>query len=170
MKVLRIHAPGTDARLADSLTAAIESFNRSLDIRLRFLAIEIDEDVLVLESPEQAQERVGDAVVAHGASACVVLGGGVVALAAATAAARARCVVLRVGAGERDADDAETSRALDRIAAIRLAHSPQAAGVLEGEGLTSAVEIVGAPADENVGERIVRVLARVPRTSHTGDG
>ena len=62
MKVLRIHAPETDPRPAAALTDAVRGFNRDLDIRLRFLSVGIEEQVVTVEDSAGAAETVGEAL------------------------------------------------------------------------------------------------------------
>jgi UDP-N-acetylglucosamine 2-epimerase len=179
MKVLRVHAPGTDPVLAGHVTAAVRTFNAELDIRLRFLAIGIEERVLDVQDAAGAAEQVGaalggaqdaseatasgpDGAPAPTTDAVLLLGGGEAAVAAAATAARARVPVVRVGAGARG-EGADAARAVDRLAAVRLAHDDLALQALREEGLGEASETVGAPGDPASGERIVRALSRARR-------
>jgi hypothetical protein len=167
MKVLRVHAPGADPRLGPSIEAAVRAFNGGLDIRLRFLAIGIEEQVTEAPDAATAAETVGGALgtgaSAPGADAVLLLGGGEAAVAAASAAVRARVPVLRVGAGERTGPGADAARAVDRLSAVLLVHAADAAAALRAEDAAAAVEVIGAPDDPAIGERIVRALSRARR-------
>lgn len=164
MKVLRIHAPGIEPGLTDAILSAVDAFNRSVDIRLRFLSIEIDEDVLNVDSPEQAAEAVALAVQDQRPMLCVLLGQGDTALAAASAAVRAGAGLVRVGSGRRDGPAADSARALDRLASVCLVHDDQALAQLEEEGLGARARDIGPATQSQVGERVVREISRARRT------
>ena len=165
MKVLRIHAGETDAVLVGALERAVEAFNRSIDIRLRFLSIEIDERVLEVGSPEDAATAVDAALAEDHPSVCVVLGEGVAAVAAATICARTGAVLVRIGAGRRVGAEADASRAVDRLVEVRLAFDEEDLAVLESEGLGENAQCIGPADGAEAGERIVEVLSRLRRTT-----
>lgn len=168
MRVLRVHAPGTDARVASGIAAAVRAFNAGLDIRLRFLAIGIEESVLEIADAADAAASVSAAIGAATAGArptdvVIVLGHGAASVAAATVAARERVPLVRVGAGDRSGAGADADRAADRLAATRLAHDAAGLSALRDEGLADGAEVVGTPDDPASGERIVRALYRARR-------
>lgn len=158
MRILRIHAPGTDAALAKAIGAAVASFNAELDIRLRFLSIGVDEVVLDVASAESAAASVGRALAAGTADVVVLLGGGEAGLAAAAAVVRAQVPLIRVGAGRRDEDDG-ASRGIDHLATCRFALSAADAAVLAAEGADAAETMTGGATDET-GAAIVRAVTR----------
>ena len=143
MRILRVHGDGTDEVLARSIGSAIASFNAALDIRLRFLAIGVDEVVLDLRGSAadvarggadaaDASERVGRALADDHFDLVVLLGGGTNGLAAATVTVRAQVPLVRVGAGMNTrvgADDplsrskegmSAPDRAIDQLSATHL--------------------------------------------------
>jgi alkyl hydroperoxide reductase subunit AhpF len=168
MRVLRVHAPGTPRGLAERVGRAIVEFNQGLDIRLRFLAIGIEETVIDAESAAAAADGVAAELARRQPDAVVVLGDGPAALAAAACAARAGRAVVRVGAGRRDGALADESRAIDRLAALHLVHGAAAAKALDEEGLTAQRVDVGDAEDAASGERIVRALSRARRAAQGG--
>lgn len=168
MRILRIHAPGTDEGLARALGEAVVAFNRGLDIRLRFLSVGIDEQVVAVEQAAHAAESVGEALRTGGIEMAVLFGDGEAALSAAAAVGRAQSVLVRVGSGVRVGAGADTSRAIDRIAAVRLALGPEAAAALADEGLDPPGENVGAADDPETAGRIVKALSRARRQARGG--
>lgn len=165
MRVLRVHAPGTPRALAERVGRAVSEFNRGLDIRLRFLAIGIDETVLDVSDEAQALEAVAAAAQRLAPDVVVVFGEGPPALAATAAAARTRAVVARAGAGRRDGPEADAARAADRLASLHLVESGEHADALEAEGVPGRRVEVGAADAPDAGERIVRALSRARRGS-----
>ena len=167
MKVVRVHAPGADEAVGRSIESAVRAFNASLDIRLRFLSIGIEERVLRVADAEAAAEQVAAALAASGggpgADVLVLLGGSEAAVAAAAAAARSHVPVLRVGAGERTGRDADAARSVDHMASIAIVHGPACAAALRDEGVAADVEDVGDARGAALGEHIVRVLSRARR-------
>ncbi len=157
MKVLRVQADGVDEPLSAALRQAFQAFNRGLDIRLRFLAIGIDERVLTVGDAASAAERVDGAITEFGAEYMVLDGDGEGALAAATAAARRHVPLVRLRAGRRDGDHADAARAVDRIATILIASNAASVALLADEGLEGHV----APAGEEVGKTVIRMLRRL---------
>jgi len=168
MRVLRVHAPGTSRGLADRVGRAVVDFNRSLDIRLRFLSIGIDETVIDVESAAAASDAVAAAVRASAPDIVIVFGDGPGALAAAACAARGHCVVVRAGAGRREGPAADEARAIDRLAALHLVHGAAAARILEDEAVAGQRVDVGDADDPASGERIVRALSRARRAAQGG--
>lgn len=164
MRVLRVEGPGTDPRIAEAIGAAVVAFNGALDIRLRFLAIGIEETVLAAGEPHAAPEAVARSLSSAPFEAVVLLGDPEVAHACAAAADRAGVPVVRVGAGLRSGGAADASRAVDRIARALVALDDAAAEALRGEGFSPSEEPRGDdPAA--AGERVVRALTRVRRIS-----
>jgi hypothetical protein len=168
MKVLRIHAAGTDPELAASVSSAVDSFNRGIDIRLRFLSIEIDETVVEAPDPESAAAVVGELVRTSRPALCVLLGHGVAALAAGAAAVRVGARLVRVGAGCRQGEGADAERAMDRLASVCLVFDEAAFAALADEGLSDRGRRVGSQREPRVGERIVGELARARRAAQGG--
>jgi hypothetical protein len=168
MKVLRVHAPGTPADLAEIVRRAVVEFNRGLDIRLRFLAIGVDETVLEVADAAGAAESVSAAIKQHAPDVVVVFGDGPAALAAATCAVREGAVLVRAGAGRRQGRGADEARAIDRMSTLLLIHEPADAATLDAEGATGPRVEVGPAADPAAGERIVRALSRARRASPGG--
>lgn len=168
MRVLRIHAAETDEALAATLAEAVEAFNRSVDIRLRFLSIEIDETVVETGDAETAATIVGESIRGSRPSLCLLLGHGDSALAAASAAVRLGVRLVRVGAGRREGAGADAERAVDRLSALCLVHDEAALAVLTGEGLADRGRPIGSPREPRVGERIVGELARARRATQGG--
>jgi UDP-N-acetylglucosamine 2-epimerase len=168
MRVLRVHAPGTDAALAAGVGRAVLDFNRALDIRLRFLAIGVEETVLEVRSAAEASEALAAALKEQAPDAVLLLGDGPAALAAATCTVRERAILVRVGAGRRGGPDADASRAVDRLAALHLVHAESDAAALAGEGSATPLVEVGAVDDAATGEKIVRALSRARRAASTG--
>ncbi len=158
MKILRVHAPGTDAALAKAIGAAVASFNADLDIRLRFLSIGVDEIVLDVATAEDAAASVGRALASGAADVVVLLGGGEAGLAAAAAVVRAQIPLFRIGAGRRGSDGG-ASRGIDHLASCRLALSAADAAVLASEGVDVAETMSGGTTDET-GAAIVRAVTR----------
>lgn len=167
MRVVRVHAPGAEEVLAAAVAEAVRAFNGALDIRLRFLAIGIEETVLAVADAASAAEAVGAALESRegrtGADVVLILGDGDAAVAAATVARRAQVPALRVGAGDRPGPDPGAARAVDRICSVLLARGAEAVRTLREEGVTGEIEDVGEPGDPATGERIVRALARARR-------
>ena len=151
-------------RTAWLIAASVAAFNGSLDIRLRFLAIGIEETVLDLDDRRGAAERVTRVLADGGFSAVVLAGDAVLAQACATAASRAGVPVVRVGAGERAGDGADASRAADRLAQAHVALDAASAASLAAEGIGAAEDVRSGDL-ASVGERVVRALSRVRRLS-----
>ena len=151
MRILRVLTPGADDGVAASVRDAIASFNRGLDIRLRFLSILIEDTELRVEEPESAAELVGAAIEERAPSIVVVQGDEVCALAAATVAARGDRVVAHLGAGTRPECDADTARAIDRVCGLLLPIGDAAYAALLEEGL---------------GDRARRLAAGSPTATH----
>lgn len=168
MRVLRIHAPGTHAGLAAVIGRAVVEFNRSLDIRLRFLSIGIDETVLDVADAAGSAEAVALAIRSGTPDVVVLFGDGAPALAAATIAVRDRAVLVRGGAGRREGPHSDTDRAIDRLATVHLVHGPAEARNLESEGCAAQAIDVGAAGDPAAGERVVRALSRARRSARGG--
>ena len=169
MRVLRIHAPNTDPALAGSVCAAVTGFNAGLDIRLRFLSIVIEEQVLEVSGAADAAETVSASVHSTPPDVVVLMGEGEAAVAAAAAVIRAHHVLVRVGAGARHGASADANRAVDRIATMHLAHGGDALAALEAEGLGGAAHDVGPPGDPSIGERVVGTLSRARRMPRGGE-
>lgn len=162
MKILRVHAPGTDVALAKAIGAAVASFNADLDIRLRFLSIGVDEVVLDVASAENAAAAVGSALAGGAADVVVLLGGGEAGLAAAAAVVRAQVPLFRIGAGRRSGCDDGVdgaSRGIDHLATCRIALGEADAAVLAAEGLDVAQTVTIGKRDET-GAAIVRAVTR----------
>jgi hypothetical protein len=168
MKVLRVHAPGTSTAVADAVGRAAVEFNRGLDIRLRFLSIGIEETVVEVKDAADAAEAVAAAVSERAPDAVVLFGDGAAALAAATSAARGRTALVRVGAGRRVGADADSARAIDRLAALLIVDGPAAAAALDAENLVVPRVDVGDFEDPSAGEKIVRAVSRARRGSAAG--
>jgi len=157
MRVLRVLAAGADDGLSDVLRAAFRAFNRELDIRLRFLAIGIDERVLTVGDAASSAEGVDGALADFGPEYVVLDGDGAGALAAATTVARHHIPLVRLRAGRRDGEHADAARAVDRIATVLIAHDADCTARLADEGLEGHV----APAGEDVGMTVIRTLRRL---------
>jgi UDP-N-acetylglucosamine 2-epimerase (non-hydrolysing) len=168
MKVLRVHAPGTPAHVAQAVGRAVVEFNRGLDIRLRFLSIGIEETVVEVADAAAAAEVVSKAAADRAPDAVVLLGDGPAALAAATSAVRARAALVRVGAGRREGPDADAARAVDRLASLLVVDLPAAAAALDAESLAAPRALVGDFADAAAGEKIVRAVSRARRLNQGG--
>lgn len=168
MRVLRVHANGASEIFADTLSRAIEQFNRALDIRLRFLSIGIEDHEVRLTSVEDSPVAVADAVEQFRPSLVLLCGSGDDAVAAAATAARLHVPLVRLGAGRRSGTDADSDRAIDRIAAWHLCHDDATRGNLEQEGMTEAAWIVGDVADPATGPRVVDALSRIRRANLGG--
>ena len=168
MRILRIHAPGTDPALAEAVGDAVRVFNSELDIRLRFLAIGIEEQIVEVGDPAHAAEAVATAVRRHTPEAVVLMGDGETAVAAAASVKRSGSALVRVGAGGRGGPHADAARAVDRLATLLLAHGEEAMTVLETEELTEGRHDVGPANDPETGARIVRALCRARRANQGG--
>lgn len=163
MRLLRVHAPGADPRVAAAVGDAVRSFNASLDIRLRFLSIGIEETVAEVRAAEDAATGVEDLVRRESPDLLLLLGGGEAAIAAASASLRSGVPVARAGAGVRTGAAADADRALDHLCGVLLAPGEAEASALRGEDVRAVVEIVGGSDDPAVGEKIVRALSRARR-------
>ena len=117
-------------------------------------------DVAPLYGNLSAEILLGQALDAGLPEFAVVLGDGEAALAAAAAVVRGGVVLVRVGAGHREGPHADTARAIDHLAAVRLVHAAAALRILEAEDLAARGEDVGARDDPETGTRIVRALSR----------
>ena len=163
MRVLRVHGPGADLRVADAIGAAVAAFNGALDIRLRFLAIGIEETVL----DASATSPDGTAAAARALreapyEAVVLLGDPEAAHTLSTAAKDVGVPVVRVGAGHRKGRTADAARAADRLALAHVALDAASAAVLREEGFSAPHD---PPGDDPAaaGERVVRALTQVRR-------
>ena len=165
MKVLRVEAPGTQRDLAQSVGRAVSQFNRGLDIRLRFLSIGIEDSVIEVADAAGAADALAVTLGAGAPDLVVLFGDGPAALAAAGVAVRSNALLVRVGAGRRGGIDADTARAIDRLAAIHLVHDAAAAAALDLESAPAQRIDVGDAGDPAAGERIVRALSRARRTA-----
>jgi len=168
MKVLRVHAPGTPTAVAAAVGRAAVEFNRGLDIRLRFLSIGIEETVLEVSDVAGAAESVSAAMSERAPDAVVLFGDGAAALAAATCAVRGHTALVRVGAGRRDGADADSARAIDRLAALLIVDGPAAAAALDAEEVAAPRVDVGGFDDPAAGEKIVRAVSRARRGGTSG--
>jgi hypothetical protein len=167
VRILAVTAPGGEAR-ARALSGAVAAWNRGLDIRLRFLAIGVEEASFVLPGGAGAAEGLVavDAAVARERPALLVLhGSGPGALAAAISAARSAVPVLRTGSGERGGPTEEEDRAVDRLATVRCADGPAALENLRAEGLGEGSLVAGDPADPAAVERALQALLRALRAN-----
>lgn len=161
MRVLRIHAPGTDAAVADAITGAVRAFNAALDIRLRFLAIGIEETLAARGAPVGRADTVADALGEAAYDAVVLLGDAEAALVCAGAVERAGVPLVRVGAGARAGREAGAARALDRLARTAVALDEAAAAALGAEGIPCVGP--GAGEAQGPGELVVEALMRIRR-------
>lgn len=168
MRVLRVHAGSASEAVADTLSRAIERFNRALDIRLRFLSIGIEEREVRLDAVEDAPVVVAAAAEEFKPALVLLCGSGEDAVAAAATAARLHLPLVRLGAGRRTDADADSNRAIDRIAAWHLCDDDASRDALTAEGLTQAAWVVGDPADPEVGPRVVDALSRIRRANLGG--
>ncbi len=169
MRLLRVHSTGTDESLARRIGDAVAEFNRKLDIRLRFLSILIEDDVVEVDDAAAALEAVEQSLSDRQADVVLLMGEGDAAVAAATAANRAGRLLLRMSAGEREGAHADANRAVDRLSSAHLHHGAEAALVLETEGIDGLHIDVGDVTDTDVGDRIVRAIGRARRGAQGGN-
>ncbi len=158
MRVLRVVAPGAAGPLVALVRDGIVAFNAELDIRLRFLAIVIEERELVVDGVEDAALRCEEAFGAYRPDVVALHGEGPAAVAAATAAVRAGRVLVRVGAGRRDGPDADAARAVDRLAHALVAFGDGPLAALREEGLAGRTVALPAPDAPGVGRDIIKAL------------
>ncbi len=166
MKILRVLAPDADEALARSVRDAVQSFNRGLDIRLRFLSIGVEDSELRVDDPESAAERVGAQVATDRPSVVLVQGDDTSALAAVTMAARSTAVVVHLCAGVRTGPRADSARAIDRLSGVLLAVGVDALAALEAEGLGARTTPLRPGTD--IGHQVIKAL-RAARLARGGD-
>ena len=134
MKLLTVVAPGGEGTRA-AVSVALAAWTRGLDIRLRFLNIGVEEEVLFLPGRGTALEAVEAALVRHRPAVVLLHGTGPAALAAAISSSKAGVPVVRTAAGIRDGEPGDEDRAADRLAAALLAAGPASVAALAAEGL-----------------------------------
>lgn len=170
MKILRVLAPSAEPELADHVREGVAEFNRGLDIRLRFLAIGVEDSEVVVEEPESAAEIVAEAMAAAQPTVVLVHGDDSAALAAATIAARSDAVIAHVGAGVRsglqEGADADTARAIDHVCGLLLAIGPEAVEALAEEGLQERTRPLERGPE--LGHQVIKAL-RAERVRRRGD-
>ena len=166
MKILRVLSADADETLAQRVRDAVASFNRGLDIRLRFLSIVVEDRELFVDDAESAAAAVGAALAADAPAIVLVQGDDTAALAAATLAARGERVVAHLGAGSRSGPHADVARAIDRICGLLLAVGDGAHERLAEEGLGArAVRLVDGP---EIGNQVIKAV-RAERVRRRGD-
>lgn len=166
MRILRVLAPDADEALALQVRDAVIAFNRGLDIRLRFLAIVVEDREVRVTDAESAAAVVGEALEGFGPSVVLLHGGGATALAAARVAAATEAVVARLGAGGRDTADADVERALDRVCGLLLALDEASAETLQEEGLGDRTTRLAGGSE--LGHQVIKAL-RAERVRRRGD-
>ncbi len=169
MRVALLLAPGAQSETVTRLRDAVRSFNRGLDIRLRFLSIGIDLHELSMDDPAEASQGVDELLLQFDPEAAVLIGDGETAVAAAAAVVRQHRTLVRLGAGRRAGANADAARAVDRLATWRLVDSDEPAAALAREGLTAQCIRVGDPASDEFGRSIIGAL-RTVRQRAPGDG
>jgi UDP-N-acetylglucosamine 2-epimerase len=171
MKLLRLLCPGHDADAATALRDAVMAFDRGLDIRLRFLSIGIrDHELVVTETADVA--TVVEAELARiRPDAVVLLGSGAACVTAASIAVRSVPVLARLGAGRRDGESADASRAIDHLSTVLFVTDDAAEATLHDEGLGDRVQRVArgdTTADPEFGRNVIKAL-RASRARSSGD-
>lgn len=135
MRLLTVVAPGGEAARR-TVSAALAAWTKGLDIRLRFLNIGVDEEILAVPLPAPAMAAVEAALLRARPAVVLLHGTGPAALAAAVAAGKAQVPVVRTAAGERDGAAGDEDRAADRLASALLAAGDAALAALSAEGLS----------------------------------
>jgi UDP-N-acetylglucosamine 2-epimerase len=166
MKILRVLAPDADPSQVGQVRDAVQAFNRGLDIRLRFLAIVVEDRELQVDEPETAAETVGAALAAYGPSVVLVQGADEAALAAATVAAREDVLLARLGAGSRDGPAADVARAVDHLCGLLIVLDDEASASLASEGL--ADRVLRLEEGPDLGDQVIKAL-RAERVRRRGD-
>jgi len=174
MKLLRILCPGYDGTASDALRDAVAAFNSGLDIRLRFLAIGVEDRELVVEDGPDAAAEVESRLDAFAPDAVVLFGNGAAAVAAATMAVRGAATLARFGAGFRAGPEADTARAVDHLATVLLVVDDTSEATLRDEGLADRIARVadagdgGHLRDTDFGRNVIKAL-RAARARTSGD-
>jgi UDP-N-acetylglucosamine 2-epimerase len=155
LRLLTVVAPGgEDSRAA--VSTALAAWTRGLDIRLRFLNIGVEEEVLALPVPGNALAAVEEALARRRPAVVLLHGGGPAALAAAVSAGKAGVPVVRTAAGLREGASGDEERAADRLSASLLARDGGGLRALAAEGLA---------AEAFTPEAAVRAVIRLQRDS-----
>jgi hypothetical protein len=153
VNLLTLVAPGGEGHRA-AVSAALAAWTRGLDIRLRFLNIGVEEEVLVLAAGDGAPAAVEAALLRRRPGVVLLHGRGPSALAAAIAASKAGVPLVRTAAGGRDGAAGDEDRAADRLCQARLSTEGEALAALEAEGL---------PGEPFTPEAAVRAVIRLHR-------
>ena len=169
MKILRVIAPGSDPSLQAAMGEAITSFNRGVDIRLRFLSIHVDQVELIVDEPGSAAARVDEAITLHRPAVALLDGDGETALASAAACVRRGVPLARLRAGRRDGADADAARGVDRLAGQLLTLDDAAHGRLVEEGLADKAVRIDEADPVAVGTAVIRALRGLRARPGGGD-
>jgi UDP-N-acetylglucosamine 2-epimerase len=147
------------------MSAAMERWNRGLDIRLRFLNIGIEETVIQLdevagagETEASGLEQVEQAIVDLAPNVLLLHGHGPAALAAAVSASKSGVTILRTGAGRRDGEISAIECACDRLASALVVEGEIGHEALLADGLADLVTVADPGADENSMDTLLQAL------------